>query len=94
MRQGIKVPWLVTAVAINGSVVALRMTVTRDGGGVRGETLVEKHVDEVIVFPINFMIVDATGHAFHLSIGEHETAPYALHRGFDTSNAEQIKKLH
>ena len=76
--QGIKVPWLVTAVAINGSVLALRMTLTPDGRGVAAETLVEEHVDDVMVLPINFMIVDATGHAFHFLIAEDDVSSLRL----------------
>ena len=91
--QGIKLPWLVTAVAINGSILALRMTAAREGRGVEAETLAEKHLDDAMVLPINFMIVDATGHAFHFSTDQ-DGLPPSLNLNTGPSNAEEIKKLH
>ena len=91
--QGIQLPWLITAVAINGSVLALRMTAAREGKGVEAETLAEKHIDSAMVLPINFMIVDATGHAFHFSTDQDGLSP-SLNLRPGPSNAEEIKTLH
>ena len=91
--KGIQLPWLVTAVAINGSVLALRLTATREGTGVEAETLAEKHIDSAMVLPINVMIVDATGHAFHFSTDQ-DGMTTSLNPRHGASNAEEIKKLH
>ena len=66
--RGIKFPWLITAVAINGSVLALRVTSAREGKGIKVETLAEQHVDDAMVLPIHFLVVDGKGEAHLASI--------------------------
>ena len=60
--RGMKLPWLMATIGINGS--ALVMHITDDGaGGLKFETLAEHYFDNAMKLPINIMTVDATGEA-------------------------------
>jgi hypothetical protein len=66
--RGIELPWLIAAVAINASIFALRVTTIGEDKSIEVETLIEKRVDEKMILPIHFMIVDGKGGAHHASI--------------------------
>jgi hypothetical protein len=67
-NRAMPLPWLLAVVAINGSVLALRITQRSRGEGLESEILAENYVDRMMAIPINAMIVDAKGEAVRVVI--------------------------
>jgi len=67
-QRDIALPWLITAMAFNGSVLSLRARPAHQGKGVELEVLAGKNVGEKMDLPIHFLIVDGKGEAHHASI--------------------------
>jgi|SoiMethySBSTD1v2_1073268.scaffolds.fasta_scaffold385248_1 hypothetical protein len=66
-ERGMPLPYLLVAVAINGSIMACRYVESESGEELDAEVLV-KAVDDKMVLPINVMLVDANGEAVRLLI--------------------------
>lgn len=63
VENGMKLPFIMCAAAVNGSVVAMRVT------GDEPETLAEHFEDEGFELPINIMVMDQAGDAVRMRIG-------------------------
>ena len=66
-QRGMPLPYLLVAVAINGSIMGARY-VQHGGRGLDAEFLVEHTVDDMMMLPMNIMIVDAKGEAVRVLI--------------------------
>ena len=60
-QRGLVLPYLIVAVAINGSILALRCT--QNVEGLDAQVLVSLMTNETMELPINIMVVDAVGDA-------------------------------
>jgi hypothetical protein len=65
-ERGLVLPYVLVAIAINGSILALRCTDTDKG--IDAQVLVSRMINETMGLPINLMIVDAVGEACRVII--------------------------
>jgi hypothetical protein len=74
LANGMELPFVCVAAAVNGSVFAVRYE--QDGDGLRAAPLAEHIQGGAFVVPINIMIMDQTGEAVRVSIDRAGAATY------------------
>jgi hypothetical protein len=65
-ERGLVLPYLLVAIAINGSILALRCTYNDES--LDAQVLVSRMINKTMGLPINIMIVDAVGEACRVII--------------------------
>jgi hypothetical protein len=65
-ERGLVLPYLVVAIAMNGSILALRCADTDKG--IDAQVIASRMIDETMEGPINIMIVDGVGEACRVII--------------------------
>ena len=65
--RGLVLPYFLVAIAVNGSIMALRCT-EQPNQGIDAQVIVSRLINEEMELPINIMIVDAVGEACRVII--------------------------
>jgi hypothetical protein len=76
--SGMVLPYYMVAVAHNGSMIFIKYEEDQAGYGLKAEQLADYINDDGFMIPINMMLVDKTGQAVRVFIGQ-EGKPKFLH---------------